>query len=71
MKIREKISDFITENKWPIFCGVAVVASTCYGICIGRSIERLLSANGWMKILEVDPELYPRIMDAGRKALGK
>lgn len=71
MKIREKISDFITENKWPIFCGVAVVASTCYGIYAGRAIERQLSTEGWMKILEVDPELYPRIMDAGRKAASK
>lgn len=71
MKIREKISDFITEYSTEVLCGVLVVASACYGIYAGRAIERQLSKEGWMKILEVDPELYPRIMDASRKAIGK
>ena len=71
MKIKEKISDFITEYPLQIFCGTAIVVSTCFGINIGRAMERQLAKNGWMKILEVDPELYPRIMDASRKALSK
>lgn len=71
MKIKEKVSDFITEYSLQIACGMVVVGSTCFGICIGRAMERQLAKNGWMKILEVDPELYPRIMDAGSKALSK
>lgn len=71
MKIKEKVSDFITEHSLQIACGMVVVGSTCFGIYIGRAMERQLAKNGWMKILEVDPELYTRIMDAGHKALSK
>lgn len=71
MKIREKISDFITDHSYQIIGGSIVVLSACYGIYVGRTIERRLYTIGWMKLLEVDPELYPRVMDAERKALSK
>lgn len=69
MKIKEKVMDFVSDHSTEIIIGSGIVLSACYGFYVGRTVERCIFINGWAKVLEADPELYPRVMNATDKAI--